>query len=68
MTLEDRFNGLPDDVKEKAKACESIEEVVQLASDSMIDLTDEELEAISGGWGSGGGCGSDDCNEYRNQS
>ena len=60
MSLEDRFAELPDDVKEKAKACESLEEVMQLAKDSMIDLSDEEVEAISGGW-SGGGCEKDVC-------
>ena len=47
MTLEDRFAELPDDVKEKAKACGSIEEVIRLAKGSMIDLSDEEVEAAT---------------------
>ena len=54
-------------MKEKAKACTSVEEVVQLAKESLVEVSDEEIEAIAGGgWsGGGGGCGSDDCREYR---
>ena len=67
MALEDRFDELPDELKEKAKACTSVEEVVQLAKESLVEVSDEEIEAIAGGsWsGGGGGCGSDDCREYR---
>ena len=49
MSLEDRFAELPDDVKEKAKACTSADELVALAQANMIALSDEEIEAISGG-------------------
>ena len=52
MSLEDRYNELSDDVKEKAAACASADELLKLAKDNMVDLSDEELEAISGGtWG-----------------
>ena len=49
MSLEDRFDELPDELKEKAKACKSADELLQLAKDNMVSLSDEEIEAISGG-------------------
>lgn len=49
MSLEDRFDELPDELKEKAKACTSADELVALAQANMIALSDEEIEAISGG-------------------
>ena len=49
MSLEDRFDELPDELKEKAKACKSTDELLQLAKDNMVSLSDEEIEAISGG-------------------
>ena len=49
MSLEDRYNELPDELKEKAKACKSADELVKLAKANMITLSDEEIEAISGG-------------------
>ena len=34
---------------EKAKACSSQEELVALAKEEGVELTDEQLEALSGG-------------------
>lgn len=45
------FDMLTDEQKAKAKACTSPEEMLALASEEGFDLTDEELEGISGGWG-----------------
>lgn len=43
------------DLKEKAKACNSPEELLALAKREGYKLTDAEMEAISGGgWGGGG--------------
>ena len=64
MALEDRYDELPDELKERAKPCETIEDVLKLAEESMVSLSDEEVEAISGG-GWGGGGGQDDCPSYR---
>ena len=49
MSLEERFDELPDELKEKAKACKSADELMKLAADNMVALSDEEVEAISGG-------------------
>ena len=49
MSLEDRYNELSDELKEQAKACTSADELVKLAEVNMIKLSDEEIEAISGG-------------------
>ena len=52
MSLEDRYNELSDELKAKAAACKSADELVELAKSNFIDLSDDELEAISGGtWG-----------------
>ena len=37
------------ELREKAKACTSPEELLALAKEEDYDLTDEELEAVSGG-------------------
>ena len=52
MSLEDRYNELSDDVKAKAAACKSADELLSLAEGVGIKLTDDELEAFAGGtWG-----------------
>ena len=43
------FENLPPELKEKAKACENPKELIELASAEGIELSDEQLEAISGG-------------------
>ena len=42
-------------VKAKLKGCETPEEIVALAREEGYELSDSELEGISGGWG-GGSC------------
>ena len=49
MNIED----LSPDLQEKAKACESVEELFALAKEEGIELGEEELEAINGGMVSG---------------
>lgn len=53
------FKDLTDEQKAKAKECKTPDELVALAQEEGIELTDEQLEAVSGGWNS---C--DDCNNH----
>ena len=48
------LKGLTDEQIAKVKACKNQEELLELAKEENIDLTDEQLEAVSGG-----GCGKD---------
>ena len=50
------FEDLTTQQKEKVKACKTPEEVLSLAKEEGIKLTDAQLESISGGWGG--------CEEY----
>ena len=36
--------------REKARACKTPEEMLALAQEEGYDLTDDELDAVSGGW------------------
>ena len=49
MLTEDLFANLTDEQKEKAKSCNSSEELVAFAQEEGIDLTDDQLDAVSGG-------------------
>lgn len=51
------FNDLTPEQQEKARACKTPEEVLALAQEDGIELTDEQIEAVSGGWG-------EDCDTY----
>lgn len=42
-------NKLSPDQMEKAKACKSPEELMKLVSEEGIELTEDQLDAISGG-------------------
>ena len=44
-------------VKAKLKGCETSEEILALAQEEGYELSDEQLEGISGGWG-------DKCNDH----
>lgn len=49
------FEDLTPEQQAKAKACESPEELLALAKEEGYELSDEELESVSGG-GWGGSC------------
>ncbi len=44
------FKKLPEDVKEKLKNCKSEEEAMDILKDNMIEIPEEELKKVSGGW------------------
>ncbi|MCR5339331.1 MAG: hypothetical protein K6E75_12325 [Lachnospiraceae bacterium] len=54
------FDGLSDELKEKAKACRNMDELTELAGKEGIELPDEVLDAVAGGCGDGCG-GYGDC-------
>ena len=56
MKVQDLFNNLTDEQKEKALACKTPEELAALTRSAGMALSDDQLEAVSGG---GSGC--DDC-------
>ena len=45
----DLFKGLTDEQIAKVKACHNGEELLALAKQEDVELTDEQLEAINGG-------------------
>ena len=45
------YNELTDEVKARLKGCETPEELLALAREEGYELSDEELESVSGGWG-----------------
>lgn len=56
-------NDISPELKEKAKACKTPEDILALAKEAGYELSDEELEGISGGgWGS---CGRNTCETRR---
>lgn len=46
---EELLRGLSDEQFEKARACKTSEELLQLAMDEGVELNDDQLEAVSGG-------------------
>ena len=44
------FDELTPEQQEKARACATPEEVLALAREEGYELSDEELDSISGGW------------------
>ena len=48
--LVDVWDSLTDEQKAKAKACKTPDELVKLAAEEGIELPDEVLEAVSGGY------------------
>ena len=53
------FNDLSEELKAKARSCSTPEEMLALAKDAGFELSDTEIEAISGG---GNWC-FDDCSQ-----
>ncbi|MBE6126448.1 MAG: hypothetical protein E7182_00460 [Erysipelotrichaceae bacterium] len=49
------LNGLAADQIEKVAECDNSFDLLQLAKDEGVELSDEQLDAVSGG-----GCGGDD--------
>ena len=43
------YDGLSDEMKEKVKSCKTADDLITLAKTEGIELTDEQLDAISGG-------------------
>ena len=54
---QDLLKGLTEEQIARVKACKNPEEMLKLAKAEGIQLTDEQLEAVSGGW-----CDSYTCN------
>ena len=44
------YEGLSDEMKAKVTSCKTAEELMELARSEGIELTDEQLDAISGGY------------------
>ena len=57
------FKDLTPEQMEKAKACTTGDELVARAKNEGVELTDEQLEAISGG-GNWLGCWVKDCKDF----
>lgn len=49
MSRKDLLKGLTEDQIAKVKACDNTNDLLQLAKDEGVELTSEQLEAISGG-------------------
>ena len=49
MALEDRWSELSEEQKAKMRACKTPEELLSVAREEGYELTDDELEQISGG-------------------
>ena len=55
------FKDISPELREKAKACTTPEEILALAKEEDYDLTLEQLEAIAGGFSSDDPLGWDAC-------
>ncbi len=70
---EELLKGLTEEQIKKVEACKSSEEILNIAKAEGIELTDEQLEAVSGGGGCFGGtytpkcdkCGSKDISKSK---
>ena len=49
MNLEDYIKNLNPELQEKARACSSADELLALAKEAKVPLSDEALAAIAGG-------------------
>ena len=58
------LNNLSDEVKAKALECKTAEELLALADEEGVELSDDQLQAISGGmdWS----CALRDCSNNKN--
>ena len=53
MNRKEFYNTLSDDVKAKIKACKTEEEMLRVLGEEGIDLGDDQLDSLSGGYGDG---------------
>ncbi len=44
------YDDISPELKEKAKKCKTPEEILALAESEGLELSDEDLGAVSGGW------------------
>jgi len=51
MTREELLKGLTAEQREKIENCKTTEEILRVAQEEGIELTDEQLEAVTGGCG-----------------
>ena len=58
------FDELSEDLKERAKTCKTPEELLALAKDEGIVLSDEDLEQVAGGKGK---WAHEECNDFIRQ-
>ena len=47
--MKEIYDGLSDELKEKAKACKTTDELMELAGKEGIELPDEVLDTVAGG-------------------
>ena len=57
---EELLKGLTEEQIAKAKACDNASDLLQLAKDEGVELSDEQLSAIAGG-----ACSGDNKNKHR---
>ena len=48
--LEKAIASLTDEQKEKAKACKTVEELTEMLTEAGVELSDELLDAVAGGF------------------
>jgi hypothetical protein len=60
------IDDLTPELREKALACKTPDELITLAKEEGMELNDEQLDAIAGGWCSEHewGCPADKCGVY----
>ena len=47
--MKEIYDGLSDELKEKARACKTMDELMELAGKEGIELPDEVLDVVAGG-------------------
>ena len=60
------YKDISPELKDKARACHTPEELFELAKEEGMELSDEDLDGIAGGWCSEHewGCPADKCGVY----
>ena len=58
------FENLTEEQKAKARECKTAEELVKLAAEEDLDLSDEQLEAVAGGRIDWADCDDNDCSSW----